>query len=304
MLLQYKAALPQQLMDVASVLHEYLLVRGRSRLEGPRCCMWHDDCLRQVESHSAAAKTPASSGCAALRSATNIARSCRLHTPHLTKHLSPVAPLRGLAPGPALPSTHCTASQTPAARPAPTTPQDLSEVPDYQDATARLCSTWWLLGAPGKEHLIASTVPYVVMKAVEGGKAADVKAAFQLRHAMALYDWDDDSINDLKGMLLRCAISPAFLRRPDGRRLVGFLFTLHPQMVRELTSVIRNQVSVWGVGEELRLVCCTVVHQLLVCCAVAHQLLQPRAAMPAGGQVLGAPAAPPWLVHCLFASHL
>jgi condensin-2 complex subunit G2 len=86
------------------------------------------------------------------------------------------------------------------------------------------------------------------MRAADSGKAADVKACYLLRGAMPLYDWEDASINDLKGMLLRCAITPAFLRRPEGRKLLGFLFTLHPQMVRELTSVIRNQVGAQRLG--------------------------------------------------------
>lgn len=52
-----------------------------------------------------------------------------------------------------------------------------------------------------------------------------------MRDALELLDWDDPSVADTRRYLLRAAFSPAFLRVPDGRRFVAFLFTLHPQMV-------------------------------------------------------------------------
>ena len=61
---------------------------------------------------------------------------------------------------------------------------------------------------------------------------ADVKRCHALREALTLLDFDDESIDDIRRYLLRAAFSPAFLRVAEGRRFIGFLFTLHPQMVR------------------------------------------------------------------------
>jgi Condensin II non structural maintenance of chromosomes subunit len=61
---------------------------------------------------------------------------------------------------------------------------------------------------------------------------ADVKRCNVMRDALELLDWDDPSVGDTQRYLLRAAFSPAFLRVPDGRRFVAFLFTLHPQMVQ------------------------------------------------------------------------
>ena len=58
------------------------------------------------------------------------------------------------------------------------------------------------------------------------GKPADVKRCFSMRDALTLLDFDDDSIGDLKRLLLRAAFSPAFLRASEGRRFLAFLFTL------------------------------------------------------------------------------
>jgi hypothetical protein len=43
--------------------------------------------------------------------------------------------------------------------------------------------------------------------------------------------------------LLQAAICPAFVSRPEGRKFLACLLTVHPSMVQEMTSVIRNQVG-------------------------------------------------------------
>jgi hypothetical protein len=44
-------------------------------------------------------------------------------------------------------------------------------------------------------------------------------------------------------VLLQAAICPAFVSRPEGRKFLACLLTVHPSMVQEITSVIRNQVG-------------------------------------------------------------
>jgi hypothetical protein len=63
-----------------------------------------------------------------------------------------------------------------------------------------------------------------------------------MRGALELLDFEDASINDMKRMLLQAAICPAFVSRPEGRKFLSCLLTVHPNMVQEMTSVIRNQV--------------------------------------------------------------
>ena len=136
-------------------------------------------------------------------------------------------------------------------------------MPSVQDAVARLCCAWWAAGADDRELLVAQALPYMLVRAVASGKPAHVKACDGLRGALSLFDFDDDSIADLKRMLLMAAMCPAFLHRPEGRRFLATLLTVHPSMVREVTAVMRNQVrrlvGVWFLGdtdvrrEEMRL---------------------------------------------------
>lgn len=43
---------------------------------------------------------------------------------------------------------------------------------------------------------------------------------------------------------VQAAICPAFVSRPEGRKFLSCLLTVHPSMVQEMTSVIRNQVRI------------------------------------------------------------
>lgn len=47
-----------------------------------------------------------------------------------------------------------------------------------------------------------------------------------MRTALGLLDFEDESIGDLKRLLLRAAFSPTFLRCREGRRYLAHLFTL------------------------------------------------------------------------------
>eukprot|EP00775_Hariotina_reticulata_P006481 gene6481-6708_t len=114
--------------------------------------------------------------------------------------------------------------------------------PDVQDVVAKLCCSWWQYEARDREYLVAQTLPYLLLRAISTQKPMHVKLCFVMRGALDLLDFDDESINDMKRMLLQAAICPAFVSRPEGRRFLACLLTVHPSMVQEMTSVIRNQI--------------------------------------------------------------
>lgn len=87
------------------------------------------------------------------------------------------------------------------------------------------------------------------MRAVApNAKASDIKACYIMRDALLLLDFEDPSINDLKGLLLRATMTPGILQRPEGRKFVAHLFCLDAGLVTELAAIVRNQV---------RAQCCT-----------------------------------------------
>ena len=113
---------------------------------------------------------------------------------------------------------------------------------ELQEAIASLCEAWWANETPNREALAPQCVPYVLAKALDSGRLADVKRCYAMRDALALFDYDDESIGSLKLLLLRCTFAPAFLRAPDGRRFLAGLFCLSSSMVPDLMAIVRNQI--------------------------------------------------------------
>ncbi|KAL3681920.1 hypothetical protein R1sor_024876 [Riccia sorocarpa] len=118
----------------------------------------------------------------------------------------------------------------------------LEAEPSLQDTITVLCEHWWHDKLDGNENLITQCLPYLVSKAVAYGRKKDVQRLYNMRHAFALFDFLDYSIEDLKHLLLRTVITPAFVRSQQGRRFISYLFGLNPQLVKELVVIVRSQI--------------------------------------------------------------
>lgn len=106
-----------------------------------------------------------------------------------------------------------------------------------------LCEEWWKENLPGRELLISQFLPFLLSRSLTLKKKVDVHRVCVLREAFFLFDFDDESIEDLKLLLVRCVISPLYLKTEDGRRFLSFIFGLSNQLVRELLAMFRSQIS-------------------------------------------------------------
>eukprot|EP01018_Ginkgo_biloba_P001403 Gb_28704 [translate_table: standard] len=111
-----------------------------------------------------------------------------------------------------------------------------------QETITALCEQWWRESLPGKESLIAQSLPCLLAKSLSMGRKVDVHRIYAMREAFTFFDFMDDSIEDLKHLLIRCVVTPSYLRTDDGRRFVAFLFGLNAQLVKELIAIIRSQI--------------------------------------------------------------
>ncbi|KAL6746182.1 condensin II non structural maintenance of chromosomes subunit-domain-containing protein [Haematococcus lacustris] len=118
----------------------------------------------------------------------------------------------------------------------------LEGAPHVQDAVAKLCCSWWEQDCPGKDHLLAQTLPYILDRASLSGRVTDIKTCYVMREGFTLLDYDNPSIHGIKRMLLEATMHPAFLHRQEGRRFLAFVFKLHAPMIQELTAIMRNQI--------------------------------------------------------------
>ncbi|KAI3785133.1 hypothetical protein L1987_44246 [Smallanthus sonchifolius] len=107
---------------------------------------------------------------------------------------------------------------------------------------ACLCEEWWKRELPGRDTLISQSIPFLLSKSLTLKKKVDVHRVYAFREAVALFDFEDESIEDLKLLLIRCLISPLFLKMDEGRRFLAFMFGLSRQLVKESLAMIRSQI--------------------------------------------------------------
>ncbi|KAG6728987.1 hypothetical protein I3842_01G004800 [Carya illinoinensis] len=107
---------------------------------------------------------------------------------------------------------------------------------------ASLCELWWKENLPGREALISQSLPFLLSKSLTLKRKVDVHRVYSLRDAFNLFDFEDESIEDLKLLLVRCVIAPLYLKTDDGRRFVAFTFGLSNQLLKEVLAMIRSQI--------------------------------------------------------------
>ena len=97
-----------------------------------------------------------------------------------------------------------------------------------KSSIARICEKWWTNEFADSENLVTQLIPYLLITALSpSAHDADVKRLYTIRTALLLLDFEDETIESIRSLILRCFIHPAFLRVPDGRRFLSFLFSIH-----------------------------------------------------------------------------
>jgi condensin-2 complex subunit G2 len=107
----------------------------------------------------------------------------------------------------------------------------------------------WRADAPARDALVAQTLPYLVAQALTASSTARpvLRRLFALRDALPLLDYADDSISDFKMLLLRCFVSPLFLKAEEGRKFLALVLGVGEGIAREGLELIKAQVGMMGV---------------------------------------------------------
>ncbi|KAK6237763.1 hypothetical protein QUC31_003232 [Theobroma cacao] len=114
--------------------------------------------------------------------------------------------------------------------------------PGLSNEIACLCEEWWKQDAPEKETFISQTLPFLLSKSLTLKKKVDVHRVYSLREAFNFFDFEDESIEDLKLLLIRCVIEPLYLKTEEGKRFVAFTFGLSLQFLKECLAMIKAQI--------------------------------------------------------------
>ncbi|CAK7339662.1 unnamed protein product [Dovyalis caffra] len=108
---------------------------------------------------------------------------------------------------------------------------------------SNLCEFYWKENLQGKEMLISQFLPFLVAQSLTLKKKVDVHRVYVLREAFTLFDFEDESIEDLKLLLIRSVIAPIYLKTEDGRKFLGFIFGLSRQLMKEALAMIKSQIA-------------------------------------------------------------
>lgn len=103
--------------------------------------------------------------------------------------------------------------------------------PSLKVSIARICEKSWVGEGEGAENYVTQLIPYLLIVSLSPSALdADVKRLYSIRTAFLLLDFDDESIESIRSLILRCFLHPVFLRSVDGRRFLSFVFSVHEGM--------------------------------------------------------------------------
>lgn len=100
-------------------------------------------------------------------------------------------------------------------------------VPDVSDMGVEcllpMTMSYLLLRSLEADH--SSSVPGISgsKEAAGGGKKGDIIRLYAMRQGLTAFDYDDESSDTMKQLLIRCMVHPLFLRLSEGRRFLSFV---------------------------------------------------------------------------------
>ncbi len=113
-----------------------------------------------------------------------------------------------------------------------------------QRAIIEMCEVYWKGNFTDCEVLVTQLMPLLVVRSLNGNATkADLKRLWSMRQALVLLDFQDEStIVELKKLLLTTVSSPLYIKHPEGRKIIAFLFQLDVSLVKDLHHSIKAQI--------------------------------------------------------------
>lgn len=121
---------------------------------------------------------------------------------------------------------------------------EISKAVEFKNSISKLCESKWLANASGSEAYVTQLLPYLVLQSLlPNASDNDIKRVFGVRNAIELFDFEDSSIESLRGLLLRCFIHPSYLKLVDGRRFLAYVMNINETNMHQLVlGVMKPQI--------------------------------------------------------------
>lgn len=111
-----------------------------------------------------------------------------------------------------------------------------------QHEVALLCEDWWLSRSAGRDSIVSKLVLFLLARSLHTRMRSDVKRVYALRDSLDLFQFEDESIQSLRSLLLRCVTLPSYTKCNEGRRFLSSLFNLHPSLTEHIMATVKNQI--------------------------------------------------------------
>jgi hypothetical protein len=92
-------------------------------------------------------------------------------------------------------------------------PDSIPKSKELKLLISRICEKLWLQKEENSEHYIPQLIPYLLLIALEPDSFdADIKRIYGIKDAFNEFDYEDSTIDTIRGLLLRCFVDVKFLK--------------------------------------------------------------------------------------------
>eukprot|EP01135_Chromosphaera_perkinsii_P006883 Nk52_evm38s621 gene=Nk52_evmTU38s621 len=113
-----------------------------------------------------------------------------------------------------------------------------------RDNIVCMCELWWKNNFEGKEALMSQALCHLlVLSLEEASKAPLLKRIYSMREGLYAVDFEDDSAEMFRTLLMHCVIHPFYLSNEFGIKFCAFLFTISPNLMNDIHETIKNQIA-------------------------------------------------------------
>lgn len=114
---------------------------------------------------------------------------------------------------------------------------------NVQKSIVSLCESYWNGHFVNRNDYIASVIPLLVVRTLDGNATkADIKRLWNMRDALPLFSFQDESIAYLRSLMVRAVGSGLFIKNLEGRKMVSYFFQLDGGLVKDLHEAIKAQI--------------------------------------------------------------
>jgi condensin-2 complex subunit G2 len=114
---------------------------------------------------------------------------------------------------------------------------------NVQKSIVALCESYWNGHFINRNDYVASVIPLLVVRTLDGNATkADIKRLWNMRDALPLFSFQDESIAYLRSLMVRAVGSGLFIKNAEGRKMISYFFQLDGGLVKDLHEAIKAQI--------------------------------------------------------------